>query len=77
MAINWQTVNSSAISRVGWEPGGKGSGGYGTLFVEFQKRGTYAFLDVHSNTFRAMIDSASVGGFYNTYIADNYFSVRG
>ena len=58
-------VNSSSISAV--EETGRG-----TLIIEFKHRGKYEYFDVPADVIQELINSPSVGRFFNENIRGQY-----
>ncbi|MGK7949814.1 MAG: KTSC domain-containing protein [Xenococcaceae cyanobacterium] len=71
------TTNSSAIASLGFyfetdEDGCVVSKEYGTLFIYFGSGLNYYYQDVCVSTFFTMVNSPSLGRFFNKRILGNY-----
>ncbi len=65
-----QTIHSSFISQIGYEPRTK------TAIVTFTRGGVYTYKNVNAKTYAAWLRSDSKGSFYATKIKTHYASVR-
>lgn len=60
--MEWRDVDSSAISRVGYDAASM------TLGVEWRAAGIYHYFDVNEVTFQQLVSAPSVGAFVSTVI---------
>ena len=60
------SVNSSAISAVGYDPHSK------IMSITFKQGSTYDFCGVPQHIFDGLISANSVGSYYNSHIRDMY-----
>ena len=69
--VNLHRVDSSAISRIGYDITNK------VLGVEFEESGeVYYYYDVPENIYNDLENADSIGGYYNDYIKGKYYSIR-
>ncbi len=61
-----KSVNSSAISAVGYDPQS------GIMSITFKQGKTYDFCGVPQHIYDGLISAGSVGSYYNSNIRDRY-----
>lgn len=64
--MEWQSVSSSAIERVGYDSGSM------TLAVEFKNGGSYHYFDVPETVFRELLSASSIGQYVAQHIKLSY-----
>lgn len=65
--IEWVTVNSTAIRKVGYELETS------TMHIDFENSDpAYTFCNVPESIFRELINAQSIGKYYNLYIKGKY-----
>lgn len=71
VSVEMHRVDSSAISRIGYDANNK------VLGVEFEESGdVYYYYDVPENVYNDLKKADSIGGYYNDYIKGEYYSVK-
>ncbi len=64
--MNRQSVSSSYISSIGYDPESK------TLEIEFHSRGVFQYFNVTESIYSALMSASSHGSYFHRYIKDPY-----